>query len=154
MGALCGLAWACGLRGFMTQVTTGRPMVTWAGTFLWVLAPGIVIGAMLGMAEHIRRTSHDPRGRRLVWSPFVFSLVLPDSLIMNGSIFEGGVGGGALGAPSLAVAGTYALTGRRPWTRIACALLTLSAVPIWAITATRFGSPLLACSNRRARGSQ
>ncbi len=143
IGALCGLAWACGLRGFMTQVTTGRSTITWTGTFIWILAPGIVIGALLGLAEHIRRTSNDPRGRWLVWSPFVFSLVLPVSLIMNGSTFEGGVGGAALGVPALSVAGAYALAGRRPWVRMACGLIAMSAVPIWAITAPGFGGPQL-----------
>lgn len=143
MGALCGLTWACGLRGFMTQVTTDHSMVTWTGTFLWVLASGVVVGALLGMAEHIRRTTKNPRGRWLVWSPFVFSIILVVDLIVHGSTLQSGIGGGALGVPVLGVTGAYAVAGRRAWLRVASGLAALSAVPIWVLTATDFGGPSL-----------
>ena len=37
-GGLCGLAWAAGLRGFMTQITD-ESSVSWSGTFGYVLVP-------------------------------------------------------------------------------------------------------------------
>jgi hypothetical protein len=128
----------------MTQVTTTHSTVTWNGTFLWVLAPGIAVGGMLGLAEHIRRTTGNPRGRWLVWSPFAFAGIVVADLILHGSALRGGIGGGALGLPAFAVAGAYAIAGRRPWLRIACGLLAASPIPIWALTVTNFGGPLLA----------
>ncbi len=98
---------------------------------------------MLGMAEHIRRTTKNPRGRWLVWSPFVFSSILPVALILNPSMFQGGVGGAALGVPALALLGAYSIAGRRSWARVACGVAALSAIPIWVLTATDFGGPTL-----------
>jgi ABC-type iron transport system FetAB permease component len=47
LGALLGLAWAAGLRGYMTQLTD-ESTVDWFGTFGLVLLPGVVTGALLG----------------------------------------------------------------------------------------------------------
>ena len=33
LGGLCGLAWAAGLRGFMTQIVQDESSVSWSGTF-------------------------------------------------------------------------------------------------------------------------
>ena len=38
-GGICGLAWACGLRGFMAQVAGPQSEVTWSWTFGWILNP-------------------------------------------------------------------------------------------------------------------
>jgi hypothetical protein len=149
LGALCGLAWACGLRGFMTQVTTGRSSVSWNGTFLWVLVPGIAVGALLGFAEHIRRTTGNPRGRWLVWSPFAFAGVVVADLILHGSALRGGMGGGALALPVFAVVGAYAIAGRRTWARITCGLVALAPIPIWALAATQFGARSLGLTEAR-----
>ncbi len=54
VGAPCGLAWAAGLRGFMAQVAGTGFEVEWAGTFGWILAPGVAAGALLGLAEGLR----------------------------------------------------------------------------------------------------
>ncbi len=56
VGALCGLAWAAALRAFMWEVAGDDAQADWAGTFVWVLLPGAVIGALLGWAEHRRWT--------------------------------------------------------------------------------------------------
>jgi hypothetical protein len=48
------------LRGFMAQVAGSGSEVEWAGTFDWILAPGVATGAMLGLAEWLHRTG----GRR------------------------------------------------------------------------------------------
>lgn len=149
VGAVAGLAWACGLRGFMTQVTTDPSTVTWTGTFLWILLPGLVTGALLGLAGHLRRSNGNPRGRLLVWSPFVFASALVPDLITHGSTMQGGIGGGTLGVPAFGVIGAYAIAGRRTWVRIVCALIAVSAIPIWSLTATGIGGPTLALSNPR-----
>lgn len=94
LGGVCGLAWACGLRGFMTQVTTEPSTVTWTGTFMWILAPGLVTGLLLGWADHLRRTSANPRGRWLVLSPFAFALALIVDVVSSGFTLQGGVGAG------------------------------------------------------------
>jgi hypothetical protein len=146
-GALLGLAWACGLRGFMTQVTTDPSTVTWAGTFAWVLAPGVVTGLLLGWADHLRRTTARPAARWLVLAPFTFAIVLLVDVVSNGSTLEGGVGGGTLGVPAYGAIGAYALAGRKPWARLLCGLIALSAIPIWALTATGIGGPSLSLSD-------
>jgi hypothetical protein len=146
-GALLGLAWACGLRGFMTQVTTDPSTVTWAGTFAWVLAPGVVTGMLLGWADHLRRTTARPAARWLVLAPFVFATVLLVDVVSNGSTLQGGVGGGTLGVPAYGVIGACALAGRRTWVRVPCGLIALSAIPIWALTATGIGGPSLSLSD-------
>lgn len=68
LGGLCGLAWAAGLRGFMTQITDDLS-VTWSGTLGYILLPGLVIGLLLGWAEHLRRTGGRRHWRWLALSP-------------------------------------------------------------------------------------
>jgi hypothetical protein len=62
VGAVCGHAWASSLRGFMSQVAGAESEVSWSGTFLWILLPGVLRGGLLGWAESLRRTG----GRRRV----------------------------------------------------------------------------------------
>jgi hypothetical protein len=143
LGALGGLTWGCGLRGFMTQVTTDPSVVTWSGTFAWILVPALVTGLLLGWAEHLRRTASDPRWRWLVLSPFVFALILVVDLVRDGTTLQGGVGGGTVGVPAFGVIGAYAMAGRRSWLRATCGLVACSAIPIWALTATGVGGPSL-----------
>jgi len=150
LGGLCGFAWAAGLRGFMTQIAGNESTVSWSGTFGWVLVPGLVIGMLLGWAEHIRRTGGRPRWRWLALSPLIFALILfsdPGDIL---GIFEDGIGGGAIGLPLFAMAGGYAISGRGPrWGRILCGLLAASTVPIWALTVKSFAGPELALSTPR-----
>ena len=56
VGAVCGFAWAAALRAFMWEVAGDDAGVEWAGTFVWVLLPGAIIGALLAWAEHRRWT--------------------------------------------------------------------------------------------------
>src|SRR3954451_10096297 len=148
VGALGGLGWSCGLRGFMSQVAEAST-VSWSGTFLWILLPGTVTGVLLGLAESIRRTTATARGRLPGWSPFVFGAVVIPDLVTYGSTLQGGIGGGTLGVPAIGVIGAYAIAGRRPWWRVTCALAALSAVPIWALTATDIGGASLALDEPR-----
>lgn len=66
------------------------------------------------------------------------------------SIFRNGVGGGAIGVPLYGTLGGYALSGRGPrWARIACRLVALTAIPIWALTVASFAGPRLALHTAR-----
>ena len=69
MGAVCGLAWAASLRGFMSQVAGPESAVTWWGTFGWILVPGVVTGVLLASAEYLRRTGGRRGWRWLALAP-------------------------------------------------------------------------------------
>ena len=151
LGGLFGFAWAAGLRGFMTQIAQNESNVSWSGTFGWVLLPGLLIGLLLGWAEHVRTTGGRRGWRWLALSPLLFAGIL----FSNGplgvlGIFADGIGGGAIAVPLYAMAGGYAVSGRGPgWGRIACGVLTLSVIPIWALTVERFAGPALAMTTPR-----
>lgn len=98
----------------------------------------------------MRRTG-GRRGRRwLALAPLLFAAVLfsqPGDLT---GLLEDGVGGGAIAVPLFGMAGGYALSGRgRRWTRIACGMVALAPIPIWATTATSVGGPSLALDTPR-----
>lgn len=151
VGGLCGLAWAAGLRGFMAQIGHEDSTVSWSGTFGYILLPGLGIGLLLGWAEHLRQLG-GPRGWRwLVLSPLLFAAVLfSEGLLGVLRIFEDGVGGGAIGVPLYAMAGGFAISGRGPFpARLTCGLLSLTAIPIWALTVESFAGPDLAVTTPR-----
>lgn len=152
VGGTCGLAWAAGLRGFMTQIVVeDRSTVTWTGTFAWVLAPGTGTGLLLGWAAYLVKVGGPHRARWLVLAPFLFAaLLVPPILRFD---FEGfladGIGGGTIGVPAVAVLGAYAIAGEKLWGRIVCGLLALSPIPVWALTAEAIGGPSLALDEPR-----
>lgn len=150
VGGVCGLAWAAGLRGMMAELTGTVANVDWELTFGWILAPGVIVGLLLGWAEH-RRRSGLTRGRRwFILSPLVFAGVLFSEPTDMGGILKEGGGGGALAVAVVGVAGGYALAGRGPiWARLAAGLVALVPIPGWALTATDVGGPGLALSTPR-----
>lgn len=138
-GAVCGLAWAAALRGLMAEFAGPASTVDWIGTFEGILLPGAVAGALLGWAEHLRRT-----GRRSGWlaaAPLVFVLATPTVLL---SVFtDGGIGGGAIAIPLFGIAGGFALSGRGPrWARWAAGAFALLPVPAWLVVASLVGGRL------------
>jgi hypothetical protein len=149
-GGTCGIAWAAGLRGFMAQISD-QSSVSWSGTFAYVLLPGLAIGMILGWAEHVRRTGGRRGWRWMALSPLLFAAVLfSEGPLGFLGIFENGIGGAALGVPLYAMAGGYAVSGRGPrWARTLCGGLTLTAIPIWALTVESFGGPDLAVTTAR-----
>jgi hypothetical protein len=141
VGALAGFAWAAALRAFMWEVAGENAGVDWFGTFVWVLVPGTVIGALLGWAEHRRWSGLVPHRRWLIWSPMLFTALFfqnPLDLVLNG--FEGGIGLAAVAVPAICMAGGYAIAGGGPlWVRGVGGLILLSSVPIWSLTAAAVG---------------
>ncbi|HSE70342.1 MAG TPA: hypothetical protein VLA97_06255 [Nocardioidaceae bacterium] len=149
VGAVCGLAWAAGLRGMMAEIAGPGSEVDWS-TFTWILLPGTVMGALLGWAEHLRRTGGRRGWRWLALSPLLFAAVLFSRPTEMGAVLEDGIGAGTVAVPLLCMAGGYALSGRGPlWSRSVCGLLALSAVPAWAFSATLVGGPGLALDTPR-----
>src|SRR4051812_16155938 len=148
VGAVCGFAWAATLRAFMREVAGDAASVQWAGTFVWILLPGVLIGALLARAEHRRWTGSLPHARWLVWSPMLFAAVLfKNPLDLLGG-FEGGVGLAALAVPAMCMVCGYAIAGRGPlWVRGLCGLIALSALPIWSLAATDVGGPSMSLGN-------
>ena len=134
VGVVCGVAWGAGLRGFMAAAAaTDEPsQVSWLGTFAIILPISAVVGALLGWAEHLRRTGDPRRLRRTRFAPLLFT-VDPASLVVT--------------LPALA--GGYALSGRgsRRKRRIlgGCALLPVptffAAVAISDGNLESFGTP-------------
>lgn len=151
LGGLCGVAWAAGLRGFMAQIVREDSSVTWAGTFGYILLPGLAVGLLLGWAEHLRRTGGRRHWRWLALAPLLFAAILfSQGLLAVAGIFEDGLGGGAIGVPLVAMAGGYAISERGArWGRLACGVLALTTIPIWALTVESFGGADLAITTPR-----
>lgn len=150
VGGLCGLAWSCALRALMSQVAGGESTFSWAGTFGWILLPGVAIGALLGWAEHLRRVGGHPGRWRLAFAPLLFVAVLLPGLLDPATLFEGGFGGGAVALPAFFLVGGLALSGRGPWwLRAGWGLVVLSTIPVWALTAAAVGGPGLALTSVR-----
>ena len=102
VGGLFGLAWAAGMRGFMAQIVQGDSSVSWSGTFGYILLPGLLVGLLLGWAEHLRRTGGERRWRWLALSPVLFAaVVFSEGPLGVLGIFEDGLGGGAIGRTAL-----------------------------------------------------
>ena len=148
VGAICGLAWASALRAFMWEVAGDDAGVEWVGTFIWVLLPGAIIGALIAGAEHRRWTGSLSHARWPVWSPMLFAAVLLQNPLALAAGFEGGVGLAAVGVPATCMLGGYAIAGHGPvWVRGLCALIPLSALPIWSLTATAVGGASMSLSD-------
>jgi hypothetical protein len=150
LGGLLGLAWAAGMRGFMAQIVGAESSVSWSGTFGYILLPGLLIGLLLGWAQHLRHKG-DHRRAWLALSPVLFAAVLlkdgPQGVL---GIFDDGLGGGAIGIPLYAMAGGYAIAGRGPcWGRLVCGALALTAIPVWAMTVESFAGADLAVTTPR-----
>jgi len=140
LGALGGLAWACALRSFMAAVAGTDSGVEWGLTFGYILLPGAVIGALLGWAEFLRRTGGGSARHRLAYAPLLFAAVLVPGLFHPRSFLEGGIGGGAIGVPVIAMLGGFAISGRGPaWGRALAGLWFTAGFVVWLLTAVPVG---------------
>lgn len=142
VGGVVGLAWAAGLRGAMTQLAGAESTVTWSGTFVWILLPGVITGVLLGWAERLRRTGGRRGWRWLALSPLVLSAVLFSNPAGFAQLFEDGLGGGALAVPLFGMLGGYAMSTRGPlWSRIISRAVILAPIPAGLVAILTAGSP-------------
>ena len=156
IGGVCGLAWAAGLRGFMAELAGSGSSVSWYGTFAQILLPGVIVGTLLGWAEHIRRTGGRLRWRWLAAAPIAFTVavfVSPDvfKAIVNGQPpLSGGIGGGAIAVPLFGMAGGYVLSGRGPlWSRVMLGVIAIAPIPGWALASSAAFGPRFALTTPR-----
>lgn len=134
-GAVIGLTWAAALRGWMVQMAGDESTFHWYGTFALILTPGLLVGALIGLAEHRRRTM-GPRSRWLILSPCLFLAALTDPTIFR-ELIANGTGGGAIGVVLFGLAGGYGLSGRgRAWWRRTCGGLAVLGVLLMLVMAS------------------
>ena len=125
-GALAGMTWAAGFRGYMAALAGPKSQISWYGTFVGLLLPAILVGGLYGWAEHRRRSGRElPWRRAIAAAPVIIGvapLTKPGAMATLMTTGEGsGAGGVALGA----LAGGYALAGRgRTWTRVVAGVLS------------------------------
>ena len=132
-----GLAWGLALRSWMAVLALGFgdwPVFTVRGTFAAVVAPAVVMGAVLGWAEHARRTG----GKGWRWAALApLLLVLPPAVLLPGfieTLLDTGEGSGAIGVALVGVAGGYAVSGRGPrWARALAGVapVAVSGAMLW-----------------------
>lgn len=115
LGAVIGLTWAASLRAFMQQLAGPDSTFTFGGTFGVIIPTGIVVGALLGWAEHQRR--HGAPHPLLILAPLLIGIA--------------GDGPAPFGLALLAMVGGYAVSGRGPlWARIVAGIVNLAAIPV------------------------
>jgi hypothetical protein len=129
IGGVGGLAWSAAIRAYMVEIAGRLSHFEWAGTFLQILLPGVVVGVLLGVAEYVRRTGGRRGWRWLAAAPILFAvapLLSPGALQ---SLITTGLGGGALVLPITGMLGGFAVSGRGPvWGRIVTGVLALALV--------------------------
>lgn len=150
IGSVCGLAWACGLRAYMAEINSALSAVTWGGTFVGILLPGVVAGAALGAATVLPLKGRGRTALRCCAAAplalMVLPMALPGQLV---ALLTTGLGGGAVGVALAGIAGGYAVGGRRPWARIATGLAWLTVAGGVVATVPTIGGPELAVTEPR-----
>jgi hypothetical protein len=118
-GALLGLTWAASLRAYMVEFAGSGSHVDWAGTFAQILLPGLLVGALLGLAEYFRRSGGRRGWRWLAAAPVLFVLAPQFTPGAFTDLVTTGIGGGSIAVPLIGVLGGYAIARRGPaWARI------------------------------------
>jgi hypothetical protein len=150
VGAVAGLAWAAAFRAYMAELAGTASRLEWYGTFVGVLAAGVIAGGLLGFAEFIRRTGGRPHWRWLALAPLAFAilpLTMPDALV---ALVTQGLGGGAVAVALIAIAGGFAVCGRGSLLgRILCGVLTVAVMIGIALTVPAVGGVRLALDEPR-----
>ena len=120
LGAVIGLTWAASLRAFMRQLAGPDSTFTFSGTFGIIIPTGVIVGALLGWAEHQRRTGTQ--------YPILILAPLLIGIIPN---LAAGPDPGPIGLALVAMAGGYAVSSRGPlWTRMVAGLVNLAGIAV------------------------
>ena len=134
VGAILGLTWAAGVRGWMAELARGDSVSEVSRmTPVLVLLPGMLIGALLGWSAYLRSA-----GRQgspwLAYSPALFAAALFDPEILHGLVTDG-TGGGALIVVATALCIGDAVSRRGwSWRRVGCGLAGAAGLAmIWGI---------------------
>jgi hypothetical protein len=99
----------------MQQLAGPESMFTFSGTFGIIIPTGISVGALLGWAEHQRRTG----------TPHPLFILTPLLIGIAGD------GPAPFGLAVVAMIGGYAISGRGPlWARITAGIINLAAIPV------------------------
>jgi hypothetical protein len=101
VGLVCGVAWACALRGMMTALAGPSSTFTFTGTFGIIIPTGAAVGALFGLADYQRRVGH--RYPVLIATPLLLGIV---PLVLG----DGGGSQFALAGTALVIG--YAVSGR------------------------------------------
>lgn len=133
----------------MTQLVPVS-LVEWFGTFIGVLLPGVVTGALLGVAWARGRAG---RYRRVGWfalAPVSFALF---PLLEPGAVdalFRQGFGGAASAFALMAIVGGFALSGAGPvWARLLCGAVALTFLVTLVLASPMIGGSGLALTEPR-----
>ena len=120
VGAVIGLTWAASLRGFMAALAGPASTFTFSGTFGIIIPTGIIVGALLGWAEHQRRTG--------IQHPVLILAPLLLGIIPN---LAAGPDAGPVELALLGMAGGFSVSGRGPvWARTVAGLLGLASIAV------------------------
>jgi hypothetical protein len=142
LGAVIGLAWAASLRGWMAELAAHTSEFDWIGTFALILLPGAVVGLLLGLADHARRTGGRRGWRWFALAPLLLGLApqfVPGAFEL---LITTGIGGAALSVSVFGILAGFAVSRRGPvWLRIVCGVPALAFVALAALTSLGFELP-------------
>jgi hypothetical protein len=120
IGAVLGIAWAASLRAFMMVLAGPESTFTFAGTFGIIIATGMAVGALFGLAEYQHRLGH--QYPVLVATPLLLGIV---------ALAATGDGTTQFGLAVSAMIGGFALSGRGPiWARIVAGVIALAEIAV------------------------
>ena len=128
IGALLGITWAAGFRGYMVELAGEESTFSWYATFVGLLGAAGIVGGLLGLADHIRRTGGRPHWRWLALSPLILGL-LPLTVPGALALISQGIGTAGIGVAIIVVGIGYAFGGRgRAWLRSVIGVVAFAAV--------------------------
>lgn len=149
VGALCGLAWAGALRAVMAELVS-ESHVAWSGTFIGVLIPGAVAGAVLAIAAARGATGQLQRMRWFTLAPLAFVVGIVVQPGFFESLTNAGLGLGGIAFPVLTIIGGFAIGASGPaWARVICGLLALAFVAALVVSLPMIAGERLALTEPR-----
>jgi hypothetical protein len=118
VGAFLGVTWAASLRSWMQGLALhfgDRPEMTWNGTFLLILIPAGVMGALLATGDYYREQYGNMKWQWAGLAPLLM-MIVPMIATPNfiPTLMETGNGGGAIAVTLFGMLGGHALSGRGP----------------------------------------